>query len=207
MKKIFLLLAFCFSFGLAEAQNFALSWNPLRILDPLGSTIYIGGEMALPKSEKKTLQVSVGFGNWANWLEGSFSDFRISPSTTFRYGIEQKYFLEELWQGEYVSAAFEVRTTHRYVDRWQNICETGNCYQQIITEKQIRNTFNLIGRFGTIERIGKHLYLDLFIGGGLKVSRKEGGRTALEDGYFQIDDNNFFYPSFSLGFRVGAFIN
>ncbi|MCS6795983.1 MAG: DUF3575 domain-containing protein [Raineya sp.] len=189
------------------AQNFALSWNPLRTLDLVGPTFYIGGEKALANSNKKTLQVSVGFGNWENWVETSIPNNIIQPTTTFRYGLEYKYYFKEQWNGGYVSAAFEARTTHRYVDNWRLVCESGECFEQIFTEKRIRNTFNTMGRIGYFAKIDNYLFLDLFTGAGIKIARKEGGEGFLFNSLFRLNHNHFLHPAFSLGFRVGIFIN
>lgn len=202
MKKHILtacLLLGVVKFGLG--QNFALNWHFSRFLDFYAPSIVLGAELNAPYSKRKTLQVSMGIGRAYALQEQELSSF------AFRYGIEQKHFLgESPWLGRYLSVAFEARHLQILTEEWVNICDTGNCFQEIQNQRAIRNSYNLMGRIGRIRRLGNSFYYDTFVGLGAKLTKKTGRTERIlfsENIPFEISKNHYLFPAFSLGFRVG----
>lgn len=205
MKKYFLaawlLLAVAKS---SFSQNFGLNCQFSRLLDFNAPTFVLGAEFNTPRSESKTLQISLGYGGSAvNWETMNAVPF--SSITIFRYGIEQKYFYEaNRWNGGYLSYAFEGRNMQMLEDRWVLNCETGDCFEEIKSRRRIRNAYNLMGRWGVEKRVGKIFYYDLFCGMGVKLVKKNFSNENLDiNNIYKVSDNHYLYPAFSLGFRVG----
>lgn len=187
------------------SQNFALNWQFSRLFDFNAPTFVLGAELNTPRSENKTLQISLGYGgsavNWDSW--GSNTQF--SSVTTIRYGIEQKYFYSDnRWNGGYLSYAFEGRNMQMLEDTWVSNCQTGDCFEEIQSRRRIRNAYSLMGRWGVEKRVGKVFYYDLFCGLGVKLVKKNFSNENLDiNNTYKISGNHYLYPALSLGFRVG----
>jgi len=201
MKKIFFVALLCLLGKDLFAQKVAVNWNVLRLFESATPSFYVGTELNTPNSERKTLQLSAGYGFWGY-------DFYIDNTPlaiqTIRWGIEQKYFLYERWKKGYFSYAFEARHSKFVTERWVTNCNTGDCFEEIITYNRIRNAYNLMGRVGYMNSIGKIFYYDLFTGIGLKFTKKTDADGAFSlNQPFKVAHNHYLYPAFSLGFRVG----
>lgn len=194
-------------FGVAKSalcQDLGINWHFSRLLDLHAPTFVFGVEFNAPHSQKKTLHASLGYGATAISWEGIERN-AFSSVNTFRYGIEQKYFFhKERWNGGYLSYAFEGRNMQMQEDRWVRTCQTGDCFEEIQSERRIRNAYNLMFRLGTMSKIGDFFYFDIFGGFGAKFTKKTGADRGLDlNQTYKIFENHYLYPAFSLGFRVG----
>ena len=205
--KIYL-FAIWLLFGVAKSalsQNIAVNWHFSRLLDLHAPSFVYGVEFNTPKSKNKTLQVSLGYGATTATESLNLSGREPFSVNTIRYGIEQKYFIDgQTWQGRYLSYAFEARHMQIQFEEWVSNCDSGNCFEEIQKQRQIKNAYNLMGRLGRIRRLGKIFYYDLFLGFGAKLAKKTRASDDLDlNSSYKISENHYLYPAFSLGFRVG----
>jgi len=181
----------------------AIKWTMLKLFNPMTPSFYFNGELnPYKKSNKKTLQVSLGYGTWGNY---SIQEVRPIKTRTGSLAIEHRYYFREKFTQRYISIAAEARNAFFTTENWRSICETGNCYQQLIEERSIRNAYNLVFRIGRMRDIGSNIHFDYYAGFGVKLAKKTGQMSELSeiDDYYRLGNGHYMFPLLSWGFRLG----
>jgi Protein of unknown function (DUF3575) len=200
MLRAFMIIFLWGICGVSSGQVVA-KWTMGRIFDPLTPTIYLNAELNPYKnSTKKTLQASLGYGSWSNM---TISGFTPTKSNTIRLGLEHRYYFREKFYQKYVSLSLETRNAFFNHEEWETICNTGDCFDQLLEKKSIRNAYSFIIRLGNMKSIGENIYMDYYWGLGIKYAKKTNNQDAVLDEIYFVKNDHYLFPVFSLGLRLG----
>lgn len=201
MLRIFFIIFITAGFFSKLNGQIVAKWTMFRLFDPVAPSIYLNGEWnPYKKSAKKTLQGSIGYGFWGNLQE---NERNISKTRTIRLGLEHRYYYSgEKFEGKYLSIGIETRNAFYDAEEWETVCPTNDCYEELKTQRYIRNAYSLIFKRGKVRNMGSNIYLENYFGVGVKFSKKTGTASEIEEIY-ALKENHYLFPMFSCGLRLG----
>ncbi|MCU0440164.1 MAG: DUF3575 domain-containing protein [Raineya sp.] len=200
MKTLFLSF-FIITGVLSQLQGQVIAkWTMLRLFDPVTPSIYLNGEWnAYKSSNKKTLQGSLGYGFWGNLQE---NERNITQTKTIRLGLEHRYYFQEKFNGRYISVGIETRNAFYDAEEWETVCPTNDCFEQLKSQRFIRNSYSLTFKLGKMRHVGSNIYFENYIGMGVKFSKKTGTNSEIDDIYI-LKKDHYLFPMLSCGIRLG----